>query len=90
MAPATRSAAVKLILFTVCMFAVPLYTFFWARDGGADVVARQMGWEPPKDEHGRLVYGGVLAVLAVQGVIVAYVLAAAMEPPEPLERVKDD
>lgn len=81
----TTSTLIKLFLFSCLVFIVPLGLFSLTYYGYLDVVWGATIGVPTK-EH-KAYYGGILAVVGVNAVVIAYIVSAFNEEIEP---VKED
>lgn len=75
-------AAGTVLLFSLLMFALPLGTFFSAWNGRLDPLLAPLLGHALLDDS-RLTVAAVLAILAVNGVLAAFVTAAWLEAPPP-------
>lgn len=69
----------KLLTYTFFMFAAPLATYRVSQDYLLPEMYRRYGWEALKDAGGRAMFSGVAAIVAVNAVLVVYVISAVAE-----------
>lgn len=73
-------AAINLLLHSVLMVLAPLVTFLFVSNGAIDG-ALASAFPGPVTDHTRAVAGGLLAVLAVNVVIISFLVFAWRESP---------
>ena len=69
----------KLLAYTAAMFLAPFAAYPVSQSLLLPAAHARYGWRAIQDEGGRAVWSGVAAVLAVNAVLVAYVVSAAFE-----------
>jgi VMA21-like domain len=73
--PGNRAVLLKLVFYTFLMFAAPLCTFFFVRDGAVHALLNV----DASDQSTVDIHAAVASVISVNFVIAAYVLSAWLE-----------
>lgn len=75
----TPETLMKLITYTVLIFAVPLLTYQLSQGYLLPALYDKYALKFLQEDSARAVFSGILAVVAVNLVLLAYVLSAVME-----------
>lgn len=79
MVPTPSQTITKLLVYTFFMFAAPLATYKISQDYALPALYERSGWTSIADAGGRAVWSGFAAIVAVNLVLVAYVISALAE-----------